>query len=58
MLRGFLGVNWFSEIETAQNLMCPLFWTYLSLKLGVKSITLHYKLNINIFKDNNESLVA
>ena len=40
------------------NLRGPLFSTYLSLQWEVKSITLHYKLNINTSKDNMESLVA
>ena len=40
------------------NLTGPLFLTYLSVKTGVKLITLHYKLNINTSKDNMESLVA
>jgi len=35
ILRGFLGVKWFSVIGTAYNLMCPLFSTYLSMKWGV-----------------------
>jgi len=35
MLRGFLGVKWFSVIGTAYNLTGPLFSTYLSVKWGI-----------------------
>ena len=43
MLRGFLGVKWFSVIGTGYNLTGPIFSIYLSLKWGVKSLALHYK---------------
>ena len=40
------------------NLTGPLFSTYLRVKWGVKSITLHYKQSITTSKDNMVSLVA
>jgi len=50
ILRGFLGVKWFSVIGIAYNLMCPLFSDIPKhevgskvVKWGVKSLTLHYK---------------
>ena len=48
MLRGFLGVKWFSVIGTAYNLMGPLFSTYLSVKYTTnKTLTLP-KITINM----------